>query len=237
MNKAKKSVNKLIGKIVNRFTSATSQSTDNESEKYEISEYMSELCRKAGAEGAVLLKNNNNVLPIKPDEIISVFGRVQNDFFFVGYGSGGDVNAPYKVGFMEGLRNSEIKINESLASYYKKACTDNPVDNGYWGHWPMSYDEIEISEEICKEAANNSDKAVVLIGRSSGEDRELKLEKGSYLLSDEEKTLLDRVTSSFDSVILLLNCGSIMDMGEIEAYGDKISAIMYFFLVIYSFTS
>ncbi len=227
MNKAKKSVNKLIGKIVNRFTSATSQSTDNESEKYEISEYMSELCRKAGAEGAVLLKNNNNVLPIKPDEIISVFGRVQNDFFFVGYGSGGDVNAPYKVGFMEGLRNSEIKINESLASYYEKACTDNPVDNGYWGHWPMSYDEIEITEEICKEAANNSDKAVVLIGRSSGEDRELKLEKGSYLLSDKEKRILDHVTSSFDSVILLLNCGSIMDMGEIEAYGDKISAIMY----------
>ena len=91
----------------------------------------------------------------------------------------------------------------------------------------MSYDEIEITEEICKEAANNIDKAVVLIGRSSGEDRELKLEKGSYLLSDEEKILLDRVTSSFDSVILLLNCGSIMDMGEIEAYGDKISAIMY----------
>ncbi len=227
MNKAKKSVNKLIGKIVNRFTSATSQSTDNESEKFEISEYMSDLCRKAGAEGAVLLKNNNNVLPIKPDEVISVFGRVQNDFFFVGYGSGGDVNAPYKVGFMEGLRNSEIKINESLASFYKKACTDNPVDNGYWGHWPMSYDEIEISEEICKEAANNSDKAIVIIGRSSGEDRELKLEKGSYLLSDEEKTLIDRVTSSFNSVILLMNCGSIMDMGETEAYGDKISAIMY----------
>ena len=115
MNKAKKSVNKLIGKIVNRFTSATSQSTDNKSKKFEISEYMSELCRKAGAEGTVLLKNNNNVLPIKPDEVISVFGRVQNDFFFVGYGSGGDVNAPYKVGFLEGLRNSKIKINESLA--------------------------------------------------------------------------------------------------------------------------
>ena len=227
MSGISKKINRLIGKAINRFSSVTAQTTGEESERFEISERISALCRQAGAEGAVLLKNEKNALPVREDETVSVFGRVQNDFFFVGYGSGGDVNAPYRAGFMEGLRGDGIKINEELASYYKNLCDRNPVDNGYWGHWPMSYDELDIPEEICRKAAGKSDKAVVIIGRSSGEDRELKLEKGSYLLSDEEKTLLDRVTAAFDTVILLLNCGSIMDMGEIDAYGDKISAVMY----------
>ena len=226
MNKVVKKANKIIGKIVNTVVSATSQTTGDESEQFEISKEISELCRKAGAEGIVMLKNNRNILPIKENEIVSVFGRVQNDFFYVGYGSGGDVNAPYRVGFMEGLKNSGIKVNEKLAEEYKKLCSENPVDDGYWGHWPMSYDEIEISNEMCIEAAKSSDKAIIILGRSSGEDRELKLEKGSYLLSDEEKKLISRVTSNFRDVILLLNCGSIMDFSEISAY-DNISSILY----------
>ena len=227
MNRFAKTANRIIGKAVNRFTSVTAQSTGEKSEQYEISPAISALCREAGAEGIVLLRNENSALPVSDGETVSVFGRVQNDFFYVGYGSGGDVNAPYKTGFTEGLRSAGIKINEELASYYKELCEKNPVDNGYWGHWPMSYDEPDIGVDICEKAAEKSDKAVVLIGRSSGEDRELKLEKGSYLLSDEEKILLDRVTSAFDKVILLLNCGSIMDMSGIDAYGDRISAIMY----------
>ncbi|MBQ6264471.1 MAG: glycoside hydrolase family 3 protein [Clostridia bacterium] len=227
MNRFAKTANRIIGTVVNRFTSVTAQSTGDAAESFEISPAISALCREVGAEGIVLLKNEKNALPIKADETVSVFGRVQNDFFYVGYGSGGDVNAPYKIGFTEGLRSAGIKINEELASYYKDLCDKNPVDNGYWGHWPMSYDELEIGEDICENAAKKSSKAIVVIGRSSGEDRELKLEKGSYLLSDAEKVLLDRVTSAFDTVVLLLNCGSIMDMGEIDAYGDGIAAVMY----------
>ena len=227
MNGFAKTANRIIGKVVNRITSVTAQATGEDAKQFDVTPEISALCRKTGAEGIVLLKNENSVLPLGADETVSVFGRVQNDFFFVGYGSGGDVNAPYKVGFMEGLRNSGIKINEELASYYKELCEKNPVDNGYWGHWPMSYDELDIGADICRKSAEKSGKAVVIIGRSSGEDRELKLEKGSYLLSDAEKTLLDRVTAAFDKVILLLNCGSIMDMGEIDAYGSRISAIMY----------
>ena len=50
------------------------------------------LCRLAGAEGAVLLKNDNAALPLSTQEPVAVFGRVQVDWFYVGYGSGGDVN-------------------------------------------------------------------------------------------------------------------------------------------------
>lgn len=227
MNSFTKKANKIIGKIVNAITSNTAQNMNDEALNFEVTEEIKALSRKAGAEGIVMLKNDNKVLPIKGNETVSVFGRVQNDFFFVGYGSGGDVNAPYKAGFMQGLRDAGVKLNEELAKEYEELCKKNPVDDGYWGHWPMCYDEIEISSEICKKAAEKSDKAIIIIGRSSGEDRELLLEKGSYFLNDEEKLLIERVTSKFDKVILLLNCGSIMDFSEINAYNDKISSIMY----------
>lgn len=42
------------------------------------------------------------------------FGRVQNDWFYVGYGSGGDVKPPYKVNLIEGLENEGVKIDETL---------------------------------------------------------------------------------------------------------------------------
>jgi hypothetical protein len=67
-------------------------------------------------------------------------------------------------------------------------------------------------------ASKESDCAVVVIGRSSGEDRENVLEKGSYYITDDEKKLLDSVTKSFKKVIVLLNIGSIIDMSWLDRY-------------------
>ena len=44
------------------------------------------------AEGAVLLKNEDQTLPVKPYETVSVFGRIQINYFKSGTGSGGLVN-------------------------------------------------------------------------------------------------------------------------------------------------
>ncbi len=226
----KKKVLKVVGKAVNAVTAATSQGTsDGELGKAFVpDEKIVNLCRQAGAEGIVMLKNINNTLPITQDRVVSVFGRVQNDYFYVGYGSGGDVKAPYKVSLMEGIRNNgKIAFNELLATTYEKWREMNPVDDGFWGHWPMCYDEMPVELSLARTAASMSDTAVVIIGRAAGEDRENKLEKGSYYLTDAEKQMLDSVTAAFDRVVVLLNCGSIIDMAEIEAYGDKISSILY----------
>ena len=60
--------------------------------------------RLAAAESAVLLMNDGT-LPLKSGETVSVFGRTAFDYFTVGYGSGGDIIAPYKVNVVEGLKN------------------------------------------------------------------------------------------------------------------------------------
>ena len=175
-------------------------------------ENMPQLGRKVAAEGAVLLRNDN-VLPFKANEKLSVFGRCQSDWFFVGYGSGGDVNPPYKSGLLQAIRESDrLQLNEELANVYARWIEKNPADDGFWGHWPRSHPEMPLTRELVERAAAQSDAAVVVIGRSSGEDRENVAEEGSWYLTDSEKTMLQYVTDAFSKTVVLLNTGSMMDL-------------------------
>lgn len=215
-----------ISKLVNFFI-ALAQSTGGEVDHSRpTTEEMSRLARKTGAEGIVLLKNDG-ALPLKDNDVLSVFGRVQNDYFYVGYGSGGDVKPPYKVSLMEGIKNSGIAINEKLAGIYSDWCKKNPPDEGFWGHWPLCFPEMPIADDVVEEASKSSTVAAVVIGRAAGEDREQKLVKGGYLLTDDERALLKKVTNHFDKVVVLLDAGNIMDMSWVEEYGDKLSAVLY----------
>ncbi len=178
---------------------------------------MPELLRSAAAEGAVLLENR--ALPLAKGTKVSVFGRVQCNWFYTGYGSGGDVNAPYKVSLLEALRNCDrIKVNEGLAKTYEKWCEENPIADGVWGMWPRFYPEMPVTPQMVLGARKVSDQAIVVIGRSSGEDRENVLEPGSYYLTDEEKTLLKMVSRAFPDAILLLNIGSVIDLSFLKDY-------------------
>lgn len=226
------SIRKTITTKANRLISmAVNSVAQKGSERFlgaESADALRLLARQMGAEGIVLLKNEKQTLPLPQDKTVSVFGRVQVDTFYVGYGSGGDVNAPYKVSILEGLRNCEkIRINEELAAVYEDWSRSHPVDEGYWGHWPMCFDEMPVSEKLVRQSAAKGDTALVVIGRAAGEDRENTLTEGSYYLTKEERSLLDAVTAAFDKVAVLLNVGSILDMHWLEDYGDAISAVCY----------
>ena len=78
-----------------------------------------EKARLLAADGIVLLKNDGNTLPITPDTRLAVFGRSAVDYFTVGYGSGGDVIAPYRKNLMEGLLERGMRVDGILASQYE----------------------------------------------------------------------------------------------------------------------
>lgn len=229
MGKFRKKIERLISNVGALVVNAVAQtSVAPGSEINESTAEMSQLCREIGSEGAVLLKNKNNVLPLSKGNVVSVFGRVQKDYFYVGYGSGGDVNAPYKVSLLEGLRKcKDITVNEELAGVYEKWIKENPVNDGIWGNWPMCYDEMPVTSDLVSQASKKSDAAVIVFGRAAGEDRENTLTEGSYFLTKEETDLLDKVCNTFDKVVVLLDCGSIMDMSWAHKYDSKISAILY----------
>ncbi|MBQ7638254.1 MAG: glycoside hydrolase family 3 C-terminal domain-containing protein, partial [Clostridia bacterium] len=215
-----KKAKKMIGKTVNLVTSSVSQTSNKRNKTvYPEIEGLKNVCLSAAEESFVLLKNDGNVLPVSPESTVSVFGRVQLNTFFVGYGSGGDVNAHYTVSFIDGIRkNSDLRLNEELAGIYKKWVAANPPDNGFWGHWPMCYDEMHVNEAIAKRASELSDTAVVFIGRAAGEDRENTLTKGSFYLTDEEENMLWCVRKYFSKTAVILNIGNIIDFSWVEKY-------------------
>lgn len=226
--KIKQKLDTLVQKIVDAVSGNGVMQEENTADgTARAFEPMPDIALKAAEESIVLLKNINNTLPVKADEVISVFGRCQIDYFYVGYGSGGDVNAPYQVNLIKGLKDCNANIYSPVLNLYEDWCEKNPVSHGFWGHWPMCFPEMELEERIVKSAANNSHSAIVVIGRAAGEDRENKLEQGSYYLTDTEIKMLDLVTAHFNKVTVIMNCGNIVDMAWTEKYDDKITALVY----------
>ena len=229
-------IKKGISGLVNRVlywatgTGLAQKETAASGERY-VTPGMPELARRAAAEGCVLLKNDG-VLPLDPARTVAVFGRCQLDWFYVGYGSGGNVHPPYRVNLMDGLDRAGVPYDRPLAERYRKWCSskEHAADHGWWGHWPMSHPEMPLDPEAVRRAAEACDTALVVIGRAAGEDRENTLEKGSYYLTDLEREMLDKVTARFRHTVVALNTGGMMDLSWTEEYGEKLSAVLIVWL-------
>lgn len=189
-----------------------------------INPKMSALLRQAAAESIVLLENEG-VLPLKANNKLAVFGRSQIDYFYVGYGSGGEVNPPYLVNVIQGLEEKDLVLNQALIEKYQTFSANNIVEDGIWGQWPRFLEEMTLSNEEVKSASEDSEVALIVIGRAAGEDRENVLEEGSYYLTQKEKQMIDQVTHYFEKVILVINSGNVIDLAWTENYA--FSAILF----------
>lgn len=160
------------------------------------------------------------VLPLAPGEPVALLGRVQRDWIAVGYGSGGDVNAPYVTDLLSSLQAAGVAVDPELASLYETWCAAHPVDPGTeWGKWPLSYPEMEIDDATLAAAAGRAGTAVVVIGRAAGEDRESLLAPGSYYLTGAEKRLLTQARRHFRAVVAVVVTGNVMDLSWAEELG------------------
>lgn len=181
---------------------------------------------KMVSEGIVMLKNENNALPLDADKEVAVFGRIQFHYYKSGTGSGGMVNVTKVVNILDGLIDNGVKVNEKLLDTYRKWDKENPFDLGEgWGGEPWSQKEMPLDEGLVKETAKSCETAIVIIGRTAGEEQDNRLEAGSYLLSDDEIAMLTVVRENFKKVVLLLNVGNIIDMTDINRIAPD--AVLY----------
>ncbi|MBR4343103.1 MAG: glycoside hydrolase family 3 protein [Lachnospiraceae bacterium] len=169
-------------------------------------------------EGQILLKNDNEVLPVKKDFMVSVFGRMQFHYYKSGLGSGGMVNVKKVTGILEALEErSDIKIYEPLKKTYLEWDNENPLETGCgWGADPWSQKEMDICEKDVQDAAANSDMAIVIIARTAGEDQDNVDKEGAFRLYSEELSTLKKVRKAFDKMAVVLNIGNIIDFSFID---------------------
>lgn len=184
-----------------------------------------ETSARAVSGGIVMLKNDG-ALPLKQGGTAAVFGRIQLHYYKSGTGSGGMVNVSKVIGITDGLLDAGYKLDEQLLNAYREWDEQNPFDYGEgWGGEPWSQKEMPLTDELVSGAASRADAAIVIIGRTAGEEMDNKLEKGAFLLSDLEEDMLRRVTSAFDKTVVLLNTGGLIDMSFMDRY--QVSAVMY----------
>ncbi len=193
-----------------------------------------ELSKEAAKEGMVLLKNNNQLLPLKKGEKIALFGKGTFDYVKGGGGSG-DVTVEYIVNQYEGFKKLSdlVTVYEELADFYRK----NVSAQYEKGIEPGMTVEPELSDELCKKARNFTDTAVITICRFSGEgwDRKSKYDKaddkksifedGDFYLTHAEKAMIAKVKEYFDKIIVVMNVGGMVDT-EWFVNDDKIQSVL-----------
>lgn len=185
------------------------------------------LSRLTNAEGMVLLKNDEQVLPLAKGTKIALFGRSQLNYYKSGTGSGGAVNTEYVTGILDALEEStELVLNRRVLDTYRAWVEKHPFDVGHgWATEPWSQLEMPLQEQLVREAAEESEVALIIIGRVAGEDRDNSAVAGSYLLTVEEESMLETVCRHFARTVVLLNTGNIIDMKWVEKYQP--SSLLY----------
>ena len=187
-----------------------------------------EITRQSATEGIVLLKNQDNTLPINNDVKIAVFGVSSYDFMAGGTGSG-DVNKAYTVDMMEGLRNAgfacEKDIEELYRSYvdYQSKYLRTLRDYQWYEGAPRP-DEMVINKSYAKKWAGKTDVAILTLGRQAGEGDDRTVE--SFSLTGNERQTLDNLCEAYHlagkKVIVILNVGSSIETASWKSQPDAI---------------
>ena len=185
------------------------------------------LARKAAAEGMVLLKNENEVLPLKKEDNVALFGIASYKCFRLGWGSG-DMMAQEISQISDALESQGVNLNKNVKSACEQWISKQDVDyftlNRNWDEWSFRMKEIELENEVFEAASIESNIAVVTLGRCSGEAADLKDEAGYFRLHDEEIELVKTVSTYFEKVVILLNTCGPLDLRAIDEY--RIDAIV-----------
>ncbi len=186
----------------------------------------------AAAQCMVLLKNNENTLPIGKDKRrIAVFGNNSYELIAGGTGSG-DVNRMYTVPLVEGLFKAGYIVDPDILTLYKGYLSEmkskQPVKNALMALFSPSapIPEYSVDPEMIKKIALANDRAVITVGRNSGEGNDRKLE-GDYYLNDTEKQLIKNVSDTFHAqnkkVVVVLNIAGVIDVMQ---WRDNVDAIL-----------
>ncbi len=195
-----------------------------------------EIANRIESEGIVLLKNEDDVLPLKTKKV-NVFGAASCSIAFAGAAGSGAVRSSDAVGFYDALSNAGVEYNKDLYNKYANF-TMTKFDLGFlsyvitvlkqfFGGGQSEMPISRISNSLLKKAVDYSDTAIIVIGRVGTEMKDLSIE--TLNLTKEESQMIEKVCDTFSDVIVVFNISNIMDMSWLEDY-ESIKAAMIMWL-------
>ena len=194
---------------------------------------------QAACEGMVLLKNDG-ALPFK-NKKVALYGPGASMTIKGGTGSG-EVNERHSVTILEGLedRGFEIVTKDWIADFegsYAKALAEYQEEKRKHVNilkldtlMNMLKDDFRapIGRVLTREdvEAGGTDSCIYVVSRQAGEGGDRKAEKGDMLLTEEEVAAIRFCAEHYEKFLLVINCGSSIDMAFAEEI-PGINAILY----------
>ena len=179
-----------------------------------------ETVKKVGQEGLVLVKNNG-LLPLASEtKALNVFGWDSTNPILGGTGSGAS-DSSTATGILQSLQDAGYETNKTLTDMYTEYRADRPVISMNAQDWTLPEPTVDAyTDTIMDEAKSFSDTAVIVIGRSGGENADLPTDmnaviKGTYNIAEQVASIPKNFTYMNSSYT---NNGSYDDFEEGESY-------------------
>lgn len=186
-------------------------------------------------EGAVLLKNDGNALPLASGERrVTLFGRAVADPLYKGRSGGASRDPKRLVSLYDALKDEKFVINDVLFNAYKASGTRRVLEDATadsTGAFPTSIGEEAKSFYTpalqASYASDYNQVAIVMFAREAGEGGDLSQNDADGLpalrLHTQEADLLKMIKASgkFQKTIVLINSANAMELGWLfeEEYG------------------
>lgn len=224
-------------KLKNRtFTGSTSAAvTKREQENREIA-------RRAASEGFVLLKNDGHLLPLAAKGKIGLYGAGAVKTIKGGTGSG-DVNERDCVSICQGLKAAGYEVtSDAWLSSYETIYADarqawkeevlrklKQYDGNFFQAYSTTPFVVPCGDSLDEEAAkaDGADVAVFVLSRIAGENADRHDTEGDYFITKEENSLLAQISASYDSVVLVINTGGLIDLAFTEEFTNIKSIVQF----------
>ena len=211
----------------------------------EMLDYEVYLCEQVEAEGATLLMNENNALPLSEGDKVSLFSHSSVDLIYGGTGSG-KVNIDSAPTLLSALTDVGVEVNSTLWRFYESGRGKEysravpPLAGGSLTEYKIN----EVPWSVYSTPVKNSfseygDAAIVVLSRSGGEGHDLPQTggadgtNGDYLrLSAEEKEMMENLKALkaqgvFKKIVVLLNTSNHIQLDFLKNNDYDVDAVMW----------
>ena len=154
------------------------------------------LARRAAAESVVLLKNEDDLLPLKPGQSVALIGDFAQTPRYQGAGSS-SVNATRVDNLKDAAEADDITLAGFCAGY-ERSGTPNPAF-------------VEEAAALARKA----DVAVLCMGLDESSESE-GLDRSHICIPENQKQLLEAVAQANENLVVVLSAGSVVETGWVS---------------------
>lgn len=201
----------------------------------EMVAYGLDICKQVEAEGAALLMNENNALPLAANAKVSCFSGSSVNLVYGGTGSG-NIDASTADTLKSALESTGMEVNATLWDFYNSEevkqyarfegdfSSSAKVGEVPWNVYP---------QEVLDSVSEYGDAAIVVLSRVGGEGADLEYAETNYLaLNEDERTMMENLAAlkeagTIKEIVVLINSANTLQVDFLKDNEYNVDACMW----------